>query len=238
MVPTGLSREGELRERLAPYLLRYTRAQAAAHLPAETRQKVPIWVRGSNRALTKAGDCLMKELRGRSGQQPGSRFEQGEVLEALTTVARVKVPYVVEHVKELVESGERVVVWVWFHATSRELYAGLHAAGVPSYTATGEVFDDELERNIRAWSQRPSVLIAGMAKIGEAISVLADHCCHQDFLELPWLPEVLDQAAARLVRQNQKRPVSTRVLVLQIPFEQSLEQRLEQRQAESREVIG
>ncbi|MEN8173952.1 MAG: hypothetical protein ABFS03_13860, partial [Chloroflexota bacterium] len=70
------------------------------------------------------------------------------------------------------------------------------------------------------------ILAATGPYMGTGLDIMARFCSRQVFLELPWDASELLQWEGRLRRLSQKRPTFSTFLALDVPFEQSVVDRI------------
>lgn len=239
--PTGLSNQDELAERLDPWVLAYTRDQVGAYLPKNDRQRVLVPLSAPKmRELGPIIEAADKVLKQRGERKGPDAWTSPEIVELRLALAKLKIDETVQLAAEIQAQGHKVVVWCWHRQVAAMMRTALSVARLQHYLSiTGELTDESyVDRAVRHWSDtdRPVILIATMGKLGEARDLTA--ACWQIFLELDWLPETITQAESRLVRLSQTRPVSTRLMALDIPFERSLSDRLLGRAEETDALFG
>ena len=235
----GISAPVELRERMAPFTLHYDSHEIGLPLPAHHVVRNQVYLdKKSMRELAEHSATLNKFLRDRSGQKRSS-FLPGEVQEALIALGRATIPGTIPHAQDVVETGQRVVCWVWHREIAEELARALRKSDTSASVIHGGHTDAVVQNELRVWGSRPGALCITMALGGEGWNILARHAFNQIFVELPWLPYILRQAMARLVRPNQPHSkVTTRLMYLGVPFQASLVNRILERHYELGEVLS
>ncbi|MFA5054283.1 MAG: helicase-related protein [Parcubacteria group bacterium] len=225
-LPTNVA---ELKARMAGLVLRYAAADFAHELPEETIQRVGVRV---DRTTTKhIGDAvfqLQKALRTHRGEPASSHFALGEIQALRNLLAETKLEAVADLCRDLVASGERVLVWCWHHAAVERIAEVLgKTPRVVCYTAHGGCSKAWINNSIDKWSITSGTVLAATTELlGTGVDMLARVCRLQVFLEMPWKVDRWVQARGRLVRMSQTQPVMTYVAVADVPFEASLFDRL------------
>jgi hypothetical protein len=223
---------------MLPFTLHYDRHEVGLPLPPHHVVRTQVYLsHGAMRRLSDHSQTLRKYLRSRSGQRRSS-FVPGEVQEALIALGRATIPATVPYVEDLTEQGQRTVCWTWHREIAEELAAVIRRQGGIASVIHGGHTDSVIQNTLRAWQSRPGALCITMALGGEGWNVLARHAAHQIFVELPWLPEILRQAMARLVRPGQRYPVLTRLMYLGVAFQRSIVDRLLERHHELGEILS
>lgn len=138
---------------------------------------------------------------------------------AFTEIARVrhetalaKVPHVVEHVRECLEDGRKLVVF----SHHKDVLDGIRegAGDVVSVRATGDDSQEDRQAAVDRFQTDPScrVFFGTIAACGMGITLTA--AAHVVFAELDWVPAMVTQAEDRLHRIGQDEPVLVQHIVL------------------------
>lgn len=244
LTPTGATNTAELKERTKDLVLTKTRHEVSSTLPKDLRQRVSVFLdEREYRKVNADLEGLMKKLSSRGGEKL-DKFLEGEVARVISSLAKFKVPVASELIAQVARSlpPSKVLVWVWFRATGALLSETLGKdKDLSVHRVDGSMTEQFVQSAVDQWeaTPRPAVLIATIAKLGTGYDRLA-RCCHdQVVVEIPWLPETLEQALSRLIRLNQTAPqVTTRLVTLQVPFEISLCDRVLSRSLETDSVLG
>ncbi|MBK7885502.1 MAG: DEAD/DEAH box helicase [Chitinophagaceae bacterium] len=117
--------------------------------------------------------------------------------------ARGKINEVVEHVKEVVEAGEKIVVFAWH----REIVYALKEAIPGAVTIVGDDSMDQRQRAVDGFQNNPKVqvIICNIKSGGVGITLTASS--RVAFIELPWHPADGEQCEDRCHRIGQKDSV-------------------------------
>lgn len=181
--------------------------------------------------LAKAeGDDAYRDAVARLRDAARAAFTDLSRLRRATALA--KVPHVVEHVREALESGvEKVVVW----AHHREVVAAL-ADGLSEFspvTVTGETELDARQAAVDRFQTDPAcrVFLGSITAAGVGLTLTA--ASHVIFAELDWVPGNVTQAEDRCHRIGQ----DSAVLVQHIVLDESLDARLAQALVAKQEII-
>ena len=207
---TGVNklRLDELRRRLTFYMLSRKKVDVLKELPAKTRVIVPVedgelvW-RGEWHKEGK-DDALKDGLY--AGGLKWLKSAQG--LSAQTTVlhelSRIKAPYTVEQVKQVLSDTTHVVVFCHFKDATKRVSAGL-LDFVPTFCITGDTSDKERGQVQQAWeAAERGVLIMTTAAGGVALNLQRANVVV--FNDLEWAPSALLQAEDRVHRLGQSLP--------------------------------
>lgn len=123
-----------------------------------------------------------------------------------------KVAYAIEHVKELLENTDKVVVFAHHHDVIRQLVDGLSDHGAVELTGNTEV--ETRQRRIEKFQNDPScrVFVGSIGAAGVGITLTASSTVV--FVELDWVPGNVSQAEDRTHRIGQHQSVLIQHLVI------------------------
>lgn len=199
-------------------MLRRTRHDVGREIPAifrtvhavQTDQRILAEIKGSAAELARI--ILAESGSGFAKMQASGEIDR--LMRQATGLA--KAPYVVEFVKLLLESEERVVVFAWHHAVYDLLEEGLSSYGVVRYT--GEENTNQKDAALTLFkagpekAQRARVLLLSL-RAGAGIDGLQFVCRTGVFAELDWSPKVHEQDEGRIARDGQADPTTFYYLV-------------------------
>ncbi len=139
-----------------------------------------------------------------------------------------KVPIVVNYLKELLESDQKIVVFAHHRDVIQEIKANFPQA----VSITGKTPVEERGAIVKQFERDPSVrlFIGNIKAAGVGITLNASSTAV--FAELDWVPANLSQAEDRLHRIGQQN----NVLVYHIVFERSLDAKMAQTVAEKQDI--
>jgi SNF2 family DNA or RNA helicase len=184
----GVSNLDELRTRLAPLLLRRTKADSGIVLPSRIRSTIPVELPASAQRELRA---LMSQLR-----------TPDEMRRALVGVEAYKLDAAVELATDLRASGSKVLLF-----TTRRAHAHTLGERLGAPVVTGE--DDPSARKARLVAS--DVGVATLFSVTTGIDLTHFDCAI--FVGLDWVPSNLLQAEARLHRPNQTKTVNIYYLI-------------------------
>lgn len=155
-----------------------------------------------------------------------ARFEEMSTLRRKLAVA--KAPFIIEHIKDILEQEECVVVF----AHHKDLIARLREAFPKSVTLTGESSAEERQQAVDAFQRGlASVFIGSITAAGVGITLTRARTAV--FAEIDWVPANLQQAEDRLHRIGQRGSV----LIHYVVVDGSIEARVAQKIAAKLDVI-
>lgn len=148
--------------------------------------------------------------------------------------AKGKIDAMIEQIKEVVEAGEKIIVF----ATHKEIVSLLKAAIPGSVTVVGDDAMDQRQRNVDAFQNNPKtqVIICNIQSGGVGITLTASS--RVAFIELPWHPAHADQAEDRAWRIGQKNSVQCTYLLGQATIDEYIYDIIEKKRAIVAQVTG
>lgn len=157
----------------------------------------------------KAENNLIEYLRENMNKSEGeiSKALRGETMVLIGILkkisARGKVEMVLEHIQEVVEAGEKIVVFAWHKEMVKELKDSIPGA----VTIVGDDSMDARQKAVDDFQKDPKtqVIICNIKSGGVGITLTASsRVC---FIELPWHPADCEQCEDRCHRIGQKDSV-------------------------------
>jgi len=117
--------------------------------------------------------------------------------------ARGKIEQMIEHIEEVVDSGEKIVVFAWH----KEIVQELKRAIPGTVTITGDDSMDQRQRAVDGFQNDPKVqvIVCNIKSGGVGITLTASS--RVSFIELPWHPADCEQCEDRTHRIGQKNSV-------------------------------
>lgn len=233
---SGASHLEELQDKLrSTIMLRRLKQDVLTELPPKTRQVIEVPPNGLSGLVAHEQAMLARHMDvmvtlkaevelAKASEDPDAYDQAVERLRngmavAFTEVATVrhatavaKIPFVVEHLQNVLESEAKVVVWCHHH----DVVAGI-AAAFPegSYVVfTGETPMKARQEAVDRFQNDPScrLFIGSIAAAGVGITLTA--ASHEVFAELDWVPANITQAEDRCHRIGTVNPVLIQHLVL------------------------
>jgi SWI/SNF-related matrix-associated actin-dependent regulator 1 of chromatin subfamily A len=231
----GAAHLDELQDRLrSTIMIRRLKKDVLTELPPKVRQVIVLPANGlrevvdEERQIWSRHEDLIEEIRARMELARANEDEEGyraaleqlrssyryaftEISEARHRTALAKVPYVVEHLKAVLEEQEKVVVWAHHTDVIRQIAS---AFGNQAVMLTGETPLAERQRAIDRFQADPNcrVFVGSITAGGVGITLTAASVCV--FAELDWVPGNLTQAEDRLHRIGQRSSVLVQHLVV------------------------
>jgi SNF2 family DNA or RNA helicase len=104
------------------------------------------------------------------------------------------------------------VVFSWYKAAAYSLAQTLEGLGIPSFVVTGDTKQDVRANHIQAFQEGSGrVFIGTLSTLGESVTL--HRASNAIFLDRSWNPGVNAQAADRIYRIGQVRPVTITYIV-------------------------
>jgi len=127
-------------------------------------------------------------------------------------LARAKVPYVIEHLENILENKDKIVVGIHHRDVGEAILEAFSDKAVLVYGAIGQ--DALYERKDRFWNDDKCQLFIGSLKVA-GIGLNLQVASNIVFAELDWVPGVITQFEDRCHRIGQENPLLIQHLVAQ-----------------------
>ena len=232
-------------------MVRRLKKDVLAKLPAKRRQLIELDANGSAELVKKEQEAhakheatledlklkveLARLLEGKEEYEKainelkegqGAAFEEMSVIRH--DIAMQKVPRVIEHVLDAVESGP-VVVFAWHRDVVDALMAGFAEAGKKAVKLVGGMPEKEKQASVDAFQAgEADVFVGNIQAAGVGITLVRSS--HVIFAELDWVPANLSQAEDRCHRIGQQDSVLVQHLVLEGSLDQVMAETVIQKQ--------
>jgi SNF2 family DNA or RNA helicase len=148
-----------------------------------------------------------------------AKLDQGSIASLRKWTGTAKAPAIVEYVKNDLASGmDRVVIFAWHREPIRIIEEGIKGA-VAIHGDVSAKRREEILKEFKHGSSIPALVL--QTEIGSTAINLVN-AANVVFAEPSWVPKDIEQAAARLHRQGQLRPVWARLFSLQGSFDETV----------------
>lgn len=229
---SGHSNLDELREIVAPFCIRRTKAEVLSELPPKTFRVIPLDLPG---VVAAEGEIPgVKEFRKRDL----ARLDFSIPQEVLSTVMRLhgeaKRGPASRYVQELLESGvDKVVVGGWHRSVLEFIFESLVQNNIEAVLYESGMSQRERDERVRRFQEGSArVIVGNMQSMGVGITLTA--ASHQVLVESNWSPGDLMQWSDRCHRMGQERAVTIDLLTVH----RSLDEHVLRRILEKREVTS
>jgi len=211
---SGASNMPMLREKMRPFYMRRTKGEVLTELPDINRQV--LWVEAASPTYNMIERSfvawLMKETEGLTEKDQFEKINktlQAEMLCKISALrqqaARDKMPYIIEWVKDFLETTDRKLIIFGYH---REIIQTLLDNFVNPCVLIGDMTSLQRQENIDRFQNDPAarLFITSIPAGGTGITLTA--ASDILFVELDWSPAKLDQAESRVHRMGQRKGVN------------------------------
>lgn len=233
---SGASNLGELQEKLrATLMVRRLKKDVLTELPAKVRQVVELPANGCiallkrEQAVVEDYEVKTEEWRlavelSKASDNPedyqeaveslrrGASVAFEEISKARHQTAVAKVPMAIEFLKDIMETGQKVVIFAHHHDVINALYEQIGRTS--AVVLTGQTPQAERQAAVDRFQKDPGclVFIGSIGAAGVGITLTASS--HVVFVELDWVPGNVSQAEDRCHRIGQTNSVLVQHLVL------------------------
>jgi len=231
---TGASNLQELHDRIQPFMIRRLKKDVLKELPPKVRQKIVL-------PAAKFKTIIKEERRMYEAHQEKRIYtaqRAGEVIaeqqNARLAVAQAKLPFVIDHVRNILEQEDKVILFYYHHAIGDALaeeFKDMNPALI-----NGNVAQAERMKNLeRFQTDAQSRILLG--SISTAVGYSATAASVTVFCELDWVPGNLHQAEDRSHRIGQSESVLVQYLVLEGSVDDDLVETLTEKTAIVQQVL-
>jgi len=163
-----------------------------------------------------------------------------EITKLKKEAAMAKLDLAIDWVVNFAESGENLVVFTHHHDLTDALYLGLLDKGINvPLPLDGRRTQRLRQQTVDEFSQGGyQVLICGLKAMGMGVDGLQHGGSHLAFLEFGWSPADHAQAAARLHRQGQEKPVTAYYLLAADTLDEKIADLLDCKSTVTSAVLG
>jgi len=250
----GASNLPELQEKLrSTFMVRRLKKDVMADLPPKRRQVIELPANGCSQVITeerqawerqkevvqqlqvavelaKASDDPQDYKEAVQALKSGITAAFNDMAKAQYNVAIAKVPYVIEHLREAIDSSGKIVVFAHHHDVTDAIMEAFEGQAV---RLDGRDKMADRQESVDRFQGDPSckLFVGSIGAAGVGITLTASS--HVVFAELDWVPGNLSQAEDRCHRIGQEESV----LVQHIVLEESLDATISHRVVEKQAVI-
>jgi len=199
----GASNLEELKGRISKYFLRRTKEEVLSQLPPKNRIDIPIDLPEEERKQYELVESnLIKYLKEhKKTDKEIAKSLQAEKLVKLNLLREIntmgKIPTAKELIDNIIDAGEKVLVFSGFNAPLKELFEDYEEKAV---LLLGETPVEERQEIIKKFQENPEteIFFGGTKSAGVGITLTA--ASNVIFLDLPWNPADLEQSENRAHR--------------------------------------
>jgi SWI/SNF-related matrix-associated actin-dependent regulator 1 of chromatin subfamily A len=231
---TGSSNAAEFQQKLrASIMIRRLKHDVLKELPAKRRQIILLdpdlvkkAVKSERSALTEYGLDLMD-------MDDAEKIPFDELAVVRHETALAKVPFVVNHLVEILESGEKAICFAHHRDVIEGIATAVQAKGFGVVTLTGSSTSGQRQYAVDHFQEDESVrlFVGNITAAGQAITLTAASIVV--FAEIDWVPGKVLQAEDRAHRIGQEESV----LIQHLVIDGSIDARLTKAIVEKQEMI-
>ena len=212
----GASNMDELHEQLKPYMVRRKKKDVLKSLPEKIRQTISLnGNKVTNRALIYEEATLVDCV----GRSPAIAFSM--IAEARKRTALAKVPQVVDHVLDILESSGPVILFAHHHEVIDNMKDEFRKNKMRVGEISGTVNQTNRDIAVKQFQDNKlDIIIGSIGSMGTGLTLTASS--NVIFAELPWTPGELVQAEDRAHRIGQKNAVLVQYIVVENSIDQKM----------------
>jgi SWI/SNF-related matrix-associated actin-dependent regulator 1 of chromatin subfamily A len=202
-VTTGASNIGELNLLMKEIMLRRKKDEVL-DLPPKIRSWVPVDISGSPAALS-AVENFLQWYQASDPSSPNDTQFLARLTKVRVALHKAKHKAVAERVRDVIATGDKVVIFTSFNEGVAKHAAAFGAAAV---TITGAQSAEQRMEAVDRFQTDPSVSVAVCNLIAGGVGITLTAGTHVIFQDLDWVPANHAQAEDRCYRMGQTRKVT------------------------------
>jgi len=216
IVADGATNKEELNQRLQGFMLRRTKAEVFKELPEPDCQLIPIPYEGAMKAMA------AKELKWKRGEAQYQKglTEEKELSTLRHEIALSKVPFALKHIKYLLTSLDKVVVFAYHREVIAQLQEGLQK--FKPAIIHGGVPTQKRHTAISRFRSDPECKIFLGQYLASGVGIDLSAASTIVFVESSWVPGEIEQAMARCDNLAKVEKVLVQFLVIQDSVEEHM----------------
>jgi SNF2 family DNA or RNA helicase len=226
----GSSNEEELYQKLSSIcMIRRLKKDVLPELPPKQRAIIDVPIKLSE--YKKQAKSIKAYIKNSPWLDEKAKFVELGKLRLL--VARNKLPFTIQWIRDFLESEEKLVVFA-YHI---EIQKALKSAFPQALTILGEDSLKQRQASVDAFQQgSQQLIICSLQAAKEGITLTA--ASNVLFAELGWNPATLEQAEGRLFRQGQQNAVTAWYLLAPHTVDYVIYRLIELKQERSDKILG
>ena len=201
----GASNLDELSRKIAKYFLRRTKEEVLTQLPPKNRIEVPIDLPKEDRGQYELVESnlvkYLKKYKSDKTDKEIAKSLQAEKLVKLNLLREInamgKIPTAKELIDNILDAGEKVLVFSSFNSPLQELFNEYEECAVMLHGGTPVEERGDIVKDFQT-KKGTKIFLGGMLSAGVGITLTA--ASNVIFLDLPWRPADLEQAENRAHR--------------------------------------
>lgn len=205
----------ELHAKIKPFYIRRTKTEVLSQLPKKTFIPVELTLDGNYTCTNNSINPLTL------------------ITAIKQDLSKKKLPLVIEHIDNLLNSGEKVIVFSQYTETLDLLSKHY---GSLSVLHKGQMSAKKKQDAIDAFQKDPNTMVL-IGNIATAIGYNAVVSCNVIYVDLPWTPADIIQSADRSHRIGQEHPVSVYMFYYKNSLEEDIYKLLYEKQKVFTQVV-
>lgn len=213
----GASNIDELNERLQGFMLRRTKGEVLKELPPVIEKNIPLEITPEITEVLENEEYLLSDI---------NEFSPNSELGVQATIRRqlgeAKVPQVLEYVKNLLATEEKVVIFAYHREVINKIRISLAGYGVRCIQGGMTPAAKQMEVDLFIKDKNSRLFVGQITAAGVGVDGLQKVSNNVVFAEIDWVPGNMDQARDRLVRIGQDNIVVAHYLVVPDTLEDNM----------------
>lgn len=202
----GLTNGKELYSMLARVTLRRTKEQVMKELPPKTYSVVPL---ETDAAVMRQYAAEEREL----ASMTSTKAMREHLAGMMSTAYAAKEKSLLKWVEDFLEGGEKLLLFAWHRDAVDVLCDSLKKYRPAKIYGGTDLKAREAEKARFVDDPSCRVIVGNIQSLGTGVDGLQAACCNVAFAEFSYTPTDMEQAASRLWRSGQSRPVTVHYLI-------------------------
>lgn len=233
---SGASNLDELAEKLKPIYLRRTKEVLGDKLPAKVITNVEVDIADEwRKKYHSTWDDYLEYLRNAPEGTQGTSISNAQMAQHIIELGKLKqvaslakIDRVVADVANVVEQGEKVIVFTQYSETIKRVVAELKAKKIKTVKIDGSDNLQSRQKAVDAIQEGDAMVLVGNIKAaGTGLNLFA--ASQVRFIDMEWTPALHDQAEDRAHRYGQKRQVNVYYYIAKDTVDEDIVELLEKK---------
>jgi len=153
-----------------------------------------------------------------------------EMAKLRAQIAELKAPYVIQHITDLLENVDKVIVFCWHRSLLGEILQAMEKLEIETVSIHGGTKLDDRQRAVESFQGgKARVFVGNMVAAGVGITLTA--ASNIVMAECDWTPGNMSQAEDRAHRIGQKESVMVQYLIMENSLDSTMINRVVDKQA-------
>lgn len=159
--------------------------------------------------------------------QDGCKMSMGEMAKARHNTALAKLPYLISHLEDCMEGGNKIVFFGHHRDVIEAVYNHFGDRAVIHYGGMGQA---EAQASVDNFQNDPAILLFAGSIKASGVGITLTASSHEVFGELDWTPGGMSQCEGRCHRLGQRESVLVQHLVLEGSIDATMAKALVEKQ--------